>query len=283
MTDRNMNDSIVLPSGASIPRFGLGTWGLGEGHASRKSEVAALQAGLDQGVRLLDTAEMYGDGGSEEVVGAAIAGRRDGLYLVSKVLPSNASASGTLRACERSLKRMKTERIDLYLLHWRGSYPFEETLAAFERLQREGKIADWGVSNLDLQDMEELMALPGAPCLATNQLLYNLSRRGIEFDLLPRLRQLDVPLMAYSPIEQGRILHHPALQKLARQRNCTPAQIALAWVMRAPDVIAIPKSASLAHLQENLAAREITLRPEELAELDRAFPPPSRPQALEML
>lgn len=283
MKEANMNESIVLPSGARIPRFGLGTWGLGEGHASRQSEAAVLQAALDQGVRLLDTAEMYGDGGSEEVVGDAIAGRRDQVYLVSKVLPSNASASGTIRACERSLMRMKTERIDLYLLHWRGSTPFEETLAAFERLQRDGKIADWGVSNLDLQDIEELMEVPGAQALATNQLLYNLSRRGIEFDLLPKLRELGVPLMAYSPIEQGRILRHPALLKLARQRNCTPAQIALAWVMREPDVIAIPKSASVAHLQENLAARDIKLSPQELAELDAAFPAPTRATPLQML
>jgi diketogulonate reductase-like aldo/keto reductase len=274
---------LILPSGASMPRFGLGTWGMGEGQDSPEAEAAALRAGLDAGVRLLDTAEMYGDGGSEEVVGQAIAGRRHEVFLVSKVLPSNASAAGTVRACERSLKRMNTERIDLFLLHWRGGYAFEETLAAFERLQREGKIGDWGVSNLDLHDMEELMELPGATGIATNQLLYNLTRRGIEYDLLPRLRAWGIPLMAYSPIEQGRLLNHPALKSVARRRNVTPAQIALAWVLREPDVIAIPKSSSLAHLQENLAAREVLLQPEDLAELDRAFKPPTRAQPLEML
>ena len=278
-----MSRTVRLPSGEQVGALGLGTWGMGEGQASRQQEIAALQAGLDAGVGLIDTAEMYGDGEAEEIVGAAIAGRRQRVFLVSKVLPFNASRKGTLRACEGSLARMKTDCIDLYLLHWRGGAPFAETLEAFERLQGDGKIRYWGVSNLDMADMEEFLALPGAQSMACNQLLYNLGRRGIEFDLLPLMRQAGIPLMAYSPIEQGRLLSHPVLARLARERGMSPAQIALAWVMREPDVIAIPKSTSLAHLQDNLRARDLVLDASALAELERAFPAPTHARPLEML
>jgi len=274
---------VRLPSGELVPALGQGTWYMGEDRAARKDEVAALQLGLDLGLTLIDTAEMYAEGGAEEVVGEALARRRDEAFLVSKVYPHNASRQGVVAACERSLKRLKTDRIDLYLLHWRGQHPLAETVAGFEALQRAGKIRHWGVSNLDLDDMQELASVPGGGACAANQLLYNLGRRGIEWDLLPWLRERGVPVMAYSPIEQGRLLRHKGLQDFARRHGMTPAQAALAWLLAQSGVIAIPKSASLARVRENAAAGALALDPAQRAELDRLFPPPARPVPLEML
>lgn len=274
---------VRLPSGELVPALGQGSWYMGEDRAARKDEVAALQLGLDLGLTLIDTAEMYAEGGAEEVVGEALARRRDEAFLVSKVYPHNASRLGVVAACERSLRRLKTDRIDLYLLHWRGQHPLAETVAGFEALQRAGKIRHWGVSNLDLDDMQELAAVPGGGACAANQLLYNLSRRGIEWDLLPWLRERGVPVMAYSPIEQGRLLRHKGLQDFARRHGMTPAQAALAWLLAQPGVIAIPKSASLARVRENAAAGALALDPAQRAELDRLFPPPAQAVPLEML
>lgn len=270
-----------LPCGESVPVFGLGTWMMGDHKASFADEVAALQLGLDLGVTLIDTAEMYAD--AELVVGEAVKGRRDDLFIVSKVLPSNASRAGTVAACERSLKRLGTDRIDLYLLHWRGGTRLAETVATFEDLKAAGKIRHWGVSNFDTSDMEELSGLPsGANCQA-NQVLYNLSRRGIEFDLLPWSRQHSMPVMAYSPIEQGALADNRAVAAVAARHDATPAQIALAWVMRAGGVIAIPKAVKPDHVRQNVAALDITLTTEDLAELDRAFAPPARKRPLETI
>jgi len=270
-----------LPCGESVPVFGLGTWMMGDRKASFNDEVAALQLGLDLGVTLIDTAEMYAD--AELVVGEAVKGRSDDLFIVSKVLPSNASRAGTIAACERSLKRLGTDRIDLYLLHWRGGARLAETVAAFEDLKAAGKIRHWGVSNFDTSDMEELSGLPsGANCQA-NQVLYNLSRRGIEFDLLPWSRQHSMPVMAYSPIEQGALADNRAVAAVAARHDATPAQIALAWVMRAGGVIAIPKAVKPDHVRQNVAALDITLTTEDLAELDRAFAPPARKRPLETI
>lgn len=274
---------VRLPSGEPVPALGQGTWYMGEDRSARKEEVAALQLGLDLGLTLIDTAEMYAEGGAEQVVGEALVGRRDQAFLVSKVCPHNASRQGTLAACERSLKRLKTDRIDLYLLHWRGSHPLAETVEAFEALQRAGKIRHWGGSNLDLTDMQELRGVPGGAACAANQLLYNLGRRGIEWDLLPWLRQQGVATMAYSPIEQGRLSRHKGLQDFARRHGMTAAQAALAWLLAQEGVIAIPKSAHLARVRENAAAADMTLDPAQLAELDRLFAPPTGPSALDML
>jgi diketogulonate reductase-like aldo/keto reductase len=256
---------------------------MGEKAVHRPEEVSALRHGIDLGMTLIDTAEMYADGRAEEVVGEAIRGRREEVFVVSKVLPSNASSGNTIRACEASLRRLKTDRIDLYLLHWRGGIPFEETLAGFERLVQDGKIKGFGVSNLDVEDLDEWASCPGGDAVATDQVLYNLSRRGIEFDLLPWCRERRIPVMAYSPIEQGRILDHAVLKSIAERHGASPAQIALAWVLRQPDVIAIPKAVRLEHVSENRAAVEISLSDEDLADLDRAFPPPKRRQPLDML
>jgi diketogulonate reductase-like aldo/keto reductase len=241
---------LSLPGGDQVPVLGLGTWRMGERRERAAAEIAALKQGLDLGMTLIDTAEMYGDGGAEEVVGAAIAGRRDQVFLVSKVLPQNASRKGTIAACEASLKRLGTDRIDLYLLHWRGSIPSATTVEAFEALKTAGKIRHWGVSNFALNDMEAL----GSSAAAANQVLYNLERRGIEWDLLPWCRARSIPIMAYSPMEQGRILRHDVLAKLARARGCTAAQLALAWVLRNDGVLAIPKAADLDHIRQNLGA-----------------------------
>lgn len=274
---------LTLPAGLPMPRFGLGTWRMGEARGERKAETAALQHGLACGITLIDTAEMYGDGVAEEIVGDAIAGKRDGLFIVSKILPSNASRRGTVAACERSLRRLRIDRIDLYLLHWRGSVPLAETIEAFEALRAAGKIGAWGVSNLDLSDMQELIDVPQGDAVQTNQVLYNLTRRGIEFDLQPWCRARHIPLMAYSPIEQGRLLGHPALAKIAAAHGVSPAQVALAWLMRQDDVIVIPKSSRVAHIDDNLAALDLTLTDDDLAALDRAFPPPRRATPLDML
>ncbi len=274
---------VALPDGECIPALGLGTWMMGE-RASRGREIEdALRLGLDLGMTLIDTAEMYVDGGAEELVGRAISGRRDRVFLVSKVLPSNASRKGTLAACERSLKRLGTDRLDLYLLHWRGDVPVKETVDAFEELRGAGKIRHWGVSNFDLGDMEELWELAHGQGCAANQVIYNLGRRGIEFDLLPALAKRRVPIMAYSPLEQGRLLGQSGLQDLARRLGATPAQIALAWMLRREGVVAIPKAANPRHVEENRGALDLNLSPADLNELDRAFPPPRRRTALEML
>lgn len=273
----------ALPSGEPIPVFGLGTWMMGEVDKKRADEVAALKLGLDLGATLIDTAEMYGDGEAEDIVGEAISGRRDGLFVVSKVLPENASRKDTVAACEGSLKRLRTDRIDLYLLHWRGSTPLQHTLEAFIQLQREGKIRHWGVSNFDTDDMEELLALPGGDGCATNQVLYNLKRRRIEYDLVPFCRDRNIPIMAYSPIEQGRLLGVAALKEVASRHEATTAQVALAWLLRKPATIVIPKATNAAHLRENFAALDLKLTDDDVAVLDRAFPPPEKKYALEML
>jgi diketogulonate reductase-like aldo/keto reductase len=272
-----------LPAGEAVPVLGQGTWAMGEQARRAADEATALRIGLDLGMTLIDTAEMYGNGGAEEVVADAIAGRRDEVFLVSKVLPENSSRMGTIAACERSLRRLGTDRIDLYLLHWRGSPPLADTLAAFETLIANGKIRSWGVSNFDADDMEELFELSGGERCATNQVLYNLTRRGIEFDLMPLCRERGIPIMAYSPIEQGRLLNHATLKAIAARRNATPAQIALAWMLRQEGMIAIPKAASEKHVRENRAAVDVGLSADDLAELDKAFPPPKRKRSLEML
>jgi diketogulonate reductase-like aldo/keto reductase len=255
---------------------------MGESRAARGREVAALRLGLDLGMTLIDTAEMYADGGAEEVVGEAIAGRRDEVFLVSKVYPHNASRRGAVAACERSLKRMRVGTIDLYLLHWRGSVPLEETVEAFEALQRAGKIRHWGVSNCDVDDLEELG--PALARCATDQVLYSLEHRGVEFDLLPFCAKHRMPVMAYSPIGQGgKLLRHRALHEVAARHGATPAQVALAWTLRDPNIVSIPKAADPAHVRENAAAREIRLTGEDLATLDAAFSPPKRKRGLAML
>lgn len=274
---------VLLPTGEKVPALGLGTWHMGERKRDAAAEAKALAAGLDAGLKLIDTAEMYGEGGAEEVVREAVAGRRDDVFIVSKVYPHNASAKGAVAACERSLKRLGTDRIDLYLLHWRGSYPLAETVAAFEGLKRAGKIRHWGVSNLDAADMTELTTKGNGAACAANQVLYHLGERGIEWDLLPALRARKVPAMAYSPLGQGAILREPALAKVAAKHNATPAQIALAWVLRQPDVIAIPKSASVERTLENAKTLGITLDADDLKMLDTAFPPPGRASPLAML
>jgi len=275
--------TVALPSGDEVPAFGLGAWNIGDSAASRAEEIATLRLGLELGAKLIDTAEMYGGGRSEELVGEAIAGRRDEVFLVSKVLPENASRSGAVAACERSLKRLRTDRIDLYLLHWRGSVPFEETLEAFAALQKAGKIRHFGVSNLDLSDMQAWWKIAGGSACAANQLLYNLSRRGIEWDLLPWLRERKVAVMAYSPIEQGRLLREAKLAGFAQRHGVTAAQAALAWLLRKDGVLVIPKTGRRERLKENLAALDKPLDAAQLSELDRLFPPPKRAQPLEML
>jgi diketogulonate reductase-like aldo/keto reductase len=274
---------VRMPSGETVPALGQGTWLMGEQPALRRDEIASLRAGLDAGLRLIDTAEMYGDGRTESLVGEAIAGRRDEVFLVSKVYPHNASRQRMPAACENSLRRLKTDRIDLYLLHWSGSVPLQETVEAFSRLQQQGHIRAWGVSNLDASAMQELWSLPGGREVQTNQLLYNLMRRGIEFDLLPSLRERGVPVMAYSPLEQGRLLQHRGLRKFAKARGITAAQAALAWLLAKDDVIAIPKTAKPARLAENLAAFAHPLDAQALDELDRMFPPPRKAVPLEMI
>jgi diketogulonate reductase-like aldo/keto reductase len=275
--------TIALPSGETVPVLGQGTWMLGEDPARRKDEIAALRRGLDLGMTLIDTAEMYGNGATEELVGEAIGERRDEVFLVSKVLPHNASPRGTVAACEASVRRLRTDRIDLYLLHWRGAIPLEQTIKGFESLIAAGKVRYWGVSNFDVDDLEELAALPGANAAATNQVLYNLVRRGIEWDLLPWCQGHRMPVMAYSPIEQARPLSNPALVQIAQRHQATAAQIALAWVLQMEGVLAIPRTGRPAHVDENRAALDIQLTDQDKAELDRAFPAPRKKRSLEMI
>jgi len=279
--------TVRLPSGRSIPVLGQGTWGMGEDRSKRQAEIAALRFGLDLGMTLIDTAEMYGEGGAEEVIAEAIADRRTEVFLVSKVYPHNATRLGAVEACGRSLQRLKTDYLDLYLLHWRGSVPLAETLEAFQSLKRAGRIRDYGLSNFDHSDIEKASTVPGGDEIATNQVLYNLMRRGIEWDLLPWCRARGIPIMAYSPIahspnEQRDMLDHPQLKMVASRHSATPAQVALAWLLRQDGIIAIPKASKTAHVRENCAALDLTLTDEDLTALDRAFPPPRRKMPLAM-
>jgi diketogulonate reductase-like aldo/keto reductase len=275
--------TVKLPSGARVPALGLGTWKMGESRSRRPDEVAALRLGVDLGMNLIDTAEMYASGGAEEVVREAIAGRRDEIFLVSKVLPSNASRRGVAQAIEGSLKRLGTDRLDLYLLHWRGSVPLAETVEAFETAKGQGKILHWGVSNFDADDMTELASLAGGDAAQTNQVLYNLESRGIDFDLLPAAAKGGVPIMAYSPVGQGVLTTDRRLEKIAARYRVTKAQIALAWTLRDPQIISIPKATRLEHVRDNRAALDLRLTADDLAELDAAFPPPRRKRPLEMI
>jgi diketogulonate reductase-like aldo/keto reductase len=271
-----------MPNGGAMPVFGLGTWRMGERASEAEHEVAALRKGLDLGVTLIDTAEMYGSGGAERIVAQATDGRRDAVYVVSKVLPTNASYERTLRACEESLRNLRTDRLDLYLLHWRGPHPLTETIRAFDRLKADGKILAWGVSNFDVDDMQELETI-STDC-AANQVLYNLSRRGIEHDLVAWSQQRSMPIMAYSPIDQGSLAHNKAIKEIAEARGVTAAQIALAWVMMAtPGIVAIPKTSRPDRVEENLKALEVRLTDEDMSALDEAFPPPRGKQSLEMI
>jgi diketogulonate reductase-like aldo/keto reductase len=274
---------VTLPGGETVPALGQGTWQMAGERARRAEEIAALRLGVELGMTLIDTAEMYGEGKTEELVGEALAGLRDRAFLVSKVYPHNASRQGVIDACERSLRRLKTDRLDLYLLHWRGSIPLSQTVAGLEALRRDGKIRHWGVSNFDTGDMEELFAIPGGTACATNQILYNLSRRGPEYELLPWMAERRIPAMAYSPIEQGRLPRNAALSEIARKHGATEYQVALAWVMRRPDVIAIPKAGRAEHVRENRKAADIVLDGEDLRAIDAAFKPPGRRKPLEML
>src|SRR5262245_2275878 len=274
--------TVTLPSGERVPQLGQGTWGIGENVRKRKEEVAALRLGIDLGLTLIDTAEMYGNGVAEEIVGEAVEGHRDECLIVSKVLPENSTRAGMIAACERSLRRLKTDRIDLYLLHWRGRPRLEETLSGFKALSDAGAIRYWGVSNFDIKDMEELYALEGGTVCATNQVLYNLRRRGIEAGLLSLCRGRGIPIMAYSPIEQGRLLRDRVLTAVAIRHRAPTAQIALAWALRQPDIMVIPKAATLEHVREDRAALDIRLTDQELVELDSAFTPTTRPRPLDV-
>jgi diketogulonate reductase-like aldo/keto reductase len=279
--------TVRLPSGRALPVLGQGTWGMGEDPAKRRTEIAALRLGLDLDMTLIDTAEMYGEGGAEEVIAEAIAGRRTNVFLVSKVYPHNATRTDAVEACERSLRRLKTEYLDLYLLHWRGSVPLTETFDAFRSLKRAGKIRDYGVSNFDLSDMEEASAAAGGGEIATNQVLYNLRRRGVEWDVVPWCRERAIPVMAYSPIDQSTstrrgMLSDPALQSVASRHGATPTQVALAWLLQQEGVIVIPKASREAHVRENRAALELMLTDEDRTELDQAFPPPHKKTTLDM-
>ncbi|AGS22594.1 aldo/keto reductase [Rhizobium etli] len=275
--------SVKFPNGTEVPALGQGTWAMGEDAGHAKMEIESLKTGIDLGMTLIDTAEMYGDGGAEEVVGQAIRGRRDEIFLVSKVYPWNASLKGTVEACERSLDRLGTDRIDLYLLHWRGNYPLAETVAAFETLKASGKIGAWGVSNFDTDDMQELLRVPDGANVAANQVLYNLSRRGIEYDLLPWCQNRGIPVIAYSPIEQGHILHHPELIRIAKAYQATPAQLALAFLLERDGVIVIPKTSNAERVAENRDCVSLDITDEDWQALDAAFPPPVRKKPLEML
>jgi diketogulonate reductase-like aldo/keto reductase len=275
--------TVQLPFGAVVPALGQGTWHFAEDPSRRRDEIAALRLGLDLGLTLIDTAEMYADGEAEVLVGEAINGRRDEAFLVSKVLPENAGRDDVVVACDRSLRRLRTDRLDLYLLHWRGNIPLDETVDGFEALVRAGKIRSWGVSNFDVLDMQELYHLYLRVEVATDQVLYNLMRRGIELDLMPWCIKRSIPIMAYSPIEQGRLLQNSVLMRVAARHDATPAQVALAWVLRMDGVIAIPRAGQPAHVRDNCRALDLSLSARDLDELERAFPPPADPQPLGML
>ena len=274
---------VTLRNGARVPALGLGTWGMGERRGSRADEVKALQLGIDLGMTLIDTAEMYGDGGAEEVVGEAIAGRRDSVFVVSKVYPHNASRRGAIAACERSLKRLRTDVLDLYLLHWRGAIPLRETVEAFEKLKADGKIRAWGVSNFDPKDMAELTEVAPEGSCVVNQVLYHLGSRGIEWDLLPEAHEQGIAIMAYSPLGQATILGNRTLRSIADKHRVSSAAVALAWVLRHDHVFTIPKAARPEHVRANAAAADLALDAEDLKALDEAFPPPRGPTPLAML
>jgi diketogulonate reductase-like aldo/keto reductase len=281
MTDNQPR--VTLPNGEKVPAFGLGTWHMGEDRHRAADEVAAVKLGIELGMNLIDTAEMYGNGAAEEIVAEAAAGLRDRLFIVSKVLPYNASQKGVVEACERSLKRLKTDRIDLYLLHWRGSVPLAETLAGFARLQRDGKIRHHGVSNFDTKDMQEWIGLTGGATVAANQILYNLGRRGPQYELIPWCRERRIAIMAYTPLDQGRILGNRALGEVALRHGASPAQVALAWLLRQDGMIVIPKATKLEHVRDNCGAADLALDGQDLAALDRTFPPPKGRTSLGML
>jgi diketogulonate reductase-like aldo/keto reductase len=274
---------VDLPSGETIPVLGQGTWHLGQGRHPRREELEALRVGIDLGMTLIDTAEMYGDGGAEALVGDAIAGRRNDVFLVSKVLPAHATRTGTIAACKASLSRLRTDQLDLYLLHWRGAVPLQQTVTAFEQLRAAGLIRNWGVSNFDLRDMEELLRVEGGGAVQTDQVLYNLSRRGIEWALLPWCVRSGIPIIAYSPLEQGRLTEHPVLRGIAFQYRATAAQVALAWVLTRTGVCAIPEAGTAGHVRQNRAALDLHLREIDLIKLDEAFPPPISAEPLDML
>jgi len=275
--------TVTLPGGERVPALGQGTWHMGEDRRRIADEAAAVRLGIELGMTLIDTAEMYGGGGAEEMVARAAEGVRDDLFIVSKVYPHNASRTGVVAACERSLKRLGTDRIDLYLLHWRGSIPLAETIEGFERLTRDGKIRYHGVSNFDRDDMAEWLALKGGETVAADQVLYNLSHRGPEWDLVPWCRERGIAIMAYTPLGQGRMLGNRGLVEIARRRGATPAQIALAWLLRQDGTIVIPKATRPEHVRENRGALDVALTEDDLAALDRAFPPPKSRSALGML
>ena len=274
--------TVTLRSGEKVPVLGLGTWRMGERASERAAEVKAVQLGLELGIRLVDTAEMYGEGKAEEIVGEAMGRLREEIYLVSKVYPHNASRKGAIAACERSLKRLKTDRLDLYLLHWRGSHPLAETVEAFEALKKDGKIRNWGVSNLDAGDMDELAGVPNGKGCASNQVLYHLGSRGIEWQLLAKCQKAKIMVMAYSPLGQGPLLRKPALGKIAAKHGCDPAAVALAWVLRQPEVVTIPKATNPEHVRATIKAVDVKLDADDLAALDAAFPPPKRATGLDM-
>ncbi|MGH8801935.1 MAG: aldo/keto reductase [Casimicrobiaceae bacterium] len=282
MVSARTTPHIILGDGAQVPALGLGTWHMGESSSKRGREVASLREGIARGLTLIDTAEMYGDGGAEEVVAQALTGQRERCFVVSKVLPQHAGASAAVAACERSLARLGIDHLDLYLLHWRGRVPLAETVRAFENLRRDGRILRWGVSNFDVDDMEELLALPGGTHCAANQVLYHLGERGIEWALIDWCRQHGVTIIAYSPFDEGRLLANRALASIAMRAGATPAQLALAWLI-ARKVIAIPKSGRIEHVRENAGATHLQLTNATLAELDAAFPPPSHATPLAMI
>ncbi|WP_322032313.1 aldo/keto reductase [Paraburkholderia sp. J76] len=275
--------SVALPDGERIPKLGQGTWEMGERSAHRAAEIAALREGVALGMTLIDTAEMYGDGATERLVGEALQGLRDDVFLVSKVYPHNASRGGVARACEASLKRLGTDRLDLYLLHWRGGVPLEETIEGFEALVRAGKIRHWGVSNFDTDDMEELFAAPGGNACATNQILYNIARRGAEFDLLPWSAAHRMPVMAYSPVDHARLPKRSPLDDIAHAHGVSVYRVAMAWVLGQEGVCAIPKAGRVEHVRDNRAALDLVLDAAEHAALDAYFKPPRSKRALEML
>lgn len=277
--------ATALPTGETLARLGIGTWNMGERRQNRADEIAALQTALDLGMNVVDTAEMYGEGAAEALIADALGHRRNEIFLISKVLPQHATRRGTIASCDASLRRLKTDRLDMYLLHWRGRVPLDETLDAFAALERDGKIRHWGVSNFDVDDMEELVASRTAAGsqVAANQVLYNLMRRGIEYDLMPWCRTRRVPIMAYSPLEQGALTANKTLCAIAGRVMATPAQVALAWILRQPGVIAIPKAGRIDRVRENRGALDLELRPEDLAELEKRFPPPTRKKPLEMI
>ena len=276
--------TVQLPDGERVPALGQGTWNMGETKRARSDEVAALRLGIDLGMTLIDTAEMYGEGGAEEVVADAIDGQRERVFVVTKVYPHHASPTKLPKACERSLKRLRIDAIDLYLLHWRGSVPLAETVEAFEKLRVAGKIRHWGVSNFDVEDMKELLAIGNGSACAANQVLYHVGERAIESDILPWSQKNKMPIMAYSPVGHGRgLLENPTLKKIAKRHDATPAQIALAWVLREPDVIAIPKASSEKHVRDNAKSIQIKLTNEDFAEIDREFPAPRSKQPLPIL